>query len=554
VAPAPTFPDHAPTVPELLRAGRERHGDRECVITPEGRLGYAELDERSRALAARLLDAGVGKGTRVGILLPNGIDWVLAWMAAARLGAVTVTLSTFATPPELVRTLRHADVQVLLGVAGFLQHDYAAGLEAEVPPLRSAVSPLRVIALPQLRRVLFAGDRVPAWAEPLHATAAGPSDALELVDAMGADVTPADIAVVTYTSGTTADPKGVVHTHGTIVRHAANMAAVTGIDAESRIWTPMPLCWVGGLIHGLLRALSAGGCFLTQAAFEPGVALRMLGAERVSVVAGWPGIFRALADHPDFPSTDLRALRTGWYDGIDAAFRPPDPGLVIGSLGMSETAGPHTSKTRTEEIAGAPEAYRGTFGHVVPGTEHRIVDPDTGEDVPEGGEGEVYLRGYSLMHGLYKKERADVFDPDGWYRSGDRGLFRDGWFFFTGRQSALIKTAGANVAPEEVERCLMELADVRAAFVVGVPDPVRGQDVAALVVPAAGPVDLGAAHAHARERLASYKRPRHILEITDDQVPWMASQKVDQRGLVALAVTLAAEASAPLATAESAPA
>jgi acyl-CoA synthetase (AMP-forming)/AMP-acid ligase II len=172
----------------------------------------------------------------------------------------------------------------------------------------------------------------------------------------------------------------------------------------------------------------------------------------------------------------------------------------------------------------------------VPGTEHRIVDPETGRDQPDGAEGEVLVRGYSLMRGLYKREAAEVFDADGWYHTGDRGYFRDGWFFFTGRQTDLIKTRGSNVAPAEVEQRLMSYAEVRLAFVVGIPDDVLGQQVVALVVPqeAGRPVDGAVLRQRLRQGLSSYKVPARVLVISAAQVPWLSSQKADRRALAEL--------------------
>ena len=553
----PTFPDHRPTVPELLRAGRARYGDNDCVVTPDERLSYAELDDRSRRLAARLAEAGVGKASRVGLLFPNGAAWVVAWAAAARLGAVVIPVNTFYKTPELARFLRHSDVQVLLGVDRFLQHDYLERLEAIAPGLAGhGPGPLLLPGLPQLRRVLLWGASPRRWAAGGFGSGLdaehGDAGLDAVVDAMGDDVAPGDEMLVTYTSGSTGEPKGVVHSHGALVRHARNLAALSDVDQSSRLWTPMPLCWVGGFAFTLLRAMSVGACFLTQEVFEAGAALRLLQQERVTNVSAWPAVAKSLTEHPDYATADLGSLRAGsFYDALPPDRRPPDPSLVVGSLGMSETCGPHTFWRPGEEVTGAPDAYRGSFGHEVPGTEHRIVDPDRGVDLPEGEEGEVLVRGYSLMVGLYKHERSEVFDRDGWYHTGDRGYFRDGWFFFTGRQSDLIKTAGSNVAPAEVEACLMAYEDVKLAFVVGVPHPDRDQDVVALVVPwggeaAPGPAPGGAElRERLRQELSSYKVPRHVFVISDADVPWLVSQKVDRRALLAVAERLAREATTP---------
>jgi acyl-CoA synthetase (AMP-forming)/AMP-acid ligase II len=202
--------------------------------------------------------------------------------------------------------------------------------------------------------------------------------------------------------------------------------------------------------------------------------------------------------------------------------RPVDPGLCVTSLGMSETAGPHTFWTAEEDRIGSPEQFRGAFGHQIPGMSHRIVDAD-GNDVAEGVEGQVLVRG--------------------WYRTDDRGYFDGGWFFFTGRNSDLIKTKGANVAPSEVEPALVGLDGVRSAFVFGVDHDVDGQQVVALVV-----VDDDATEPRLtpealvpqlRELLSSYKVPSRIFAIEADEVPYLTSQKPDRRALAALATKLA---------------
>jgi acyl-CoA synthetase (AMP-forming)/AMP-acid ligase II len=210
---------------------------------------------------------------------------------------------------------------------------------------------------------------------------------------------------------------------------------------------------------------------------------------------------------------------------------------------MSETAGPHTFWTAEEDRDGSPEEFRGSFGHEMPGVSHRIVDPD-GNDVPEGTEGEVWVRGYSLMLGLYKHERGETFDADGWYHTGDRGYFDQGWFFFTGRDSDLIKTKGANVSPSEVEAALCDISGVQQAFVFGIDHDEYGQEVVALVVPSASADPLPDAETltpQLKQRLSSYKVPRRIFLLTQADVPYLSSQKADRRALAALALRRCSE-------------
>ena len=308
------FPDYEPTAPNLLRVGAERFGHNDCVVTPTSRLTFSELEERCGALAARLVQDGVVKGSRVGLLFPNGIDWVTAWAAAARLGAVTLPVNTFYMAPELARFLRHADVQFLLGVPRFMHHDYVTRLEEAAPELRAhGPGPLFLKTLPQLRRVVLWGSGVPSWADPGPTESAGHRDpaCASIVRAMGDDVTPNDELLVTYTSGSTGEPKGVVHSHGAVIRHASNLAALSGVDTNSRIWTPMPFCWVGGFVFCLLRALVAGGCLVTQESFEPSEALELLSREAVTEVNAWPGVTKSMREHPAYAETDLSRLKRG---------------------------------------------------------------------------------------------------------------------------------------------------------------------------------------------------------------------------------------------------
>jgi len=535
------FPPYPPTVPEFLRTRREAFGPRPLILLEPRRITYADADELSARLARGLLALGLAKGARVGILMPNGPDWVVAWLAAARIGCVVVPINTFYPPRELGFVLRHADVHALLCVPRHLGNDPLERLEAVAPGLAGARSQaLFLEEIPQLRHVVVWGGADRAWARSerdLEAAAeASPAVDDAFLAAVERNVTPADPMAILYTSGSTADPKGAVHSHGSLIRHAYNLNALRDLRADDRIFAPMPFFWVGGFVFTLLSAMHAGACLLCEERFEPGETLRLLERERATIVAAWPHMAKAMLDHPSLRQRDLSSVRDGNLHAIlPEGARPTDPELRSNSLGMTETAGPHSLDRMDVEL---PERLRGSFGRSVPGLEHKIVDPGTGEPLPPGVPGEICVRGYSLMQGLHKVEREDTFDRDGFYHTGDGGYLDEGGvLFFQSRLGDLIKTAGANVSPREVELSIEASPEVQAAFVVGLPDPVRGQIVAAAVVLAPGR-ELGEAELRRRLRadLSAYKVPRHLCFAAKAELPFTDSGKIDRRRLAALLV------------------
>jgi acyl-CoA synthetase (AMP-forming)/AMP-acid ligase II len=544
---APAFPPYPPTVPEFLRACSARFGDRPLIALGDARISYAEADARSARLARALLARGVGKGTRVGVLFPNGPDWVVAWLAVARIGAVAVPLNTFYQARELGWVLGHADVQLLLAVPRLLGHDYLERLERVAPSLAGLEAEgLLVPELPHLRGVFVWGDPGGrAWARPASALEAAadacPAADADFLAAVEARVTPADAMAIIYSSGSTAEPKGAVHSHGAVLRHSYNLNRFRDLRGDDRVFSPMPFFWVGGFVFSLLSLMHVGAFLVCEESFEPGATLELLERERVTIAAGWPHYAKAMTDHPSFASRDLSSIRAGnLYSVLPESARPADPELRSNSLGMTETCGPHTIDRMDVDL---PERLRGSFGRSVPGLEHKIVDPDTGETLPAGAVGEICVRGYSVMQGLHKVEREDTFDADGFYHTGDAGRFdAEGYLYFQARLGDMIKTAGANVAPREVEVVLESFPEVQAAFVVGVPDPVRGQRVAAAIVLNRGEaLDADACRARLRGELSAYKVPRHLFFCERAQLPFTDSGKIDKRRLAAqLAQRLAA--------------
>lgn len=530
------FPDYSPRIPEFLQTRVESFGDRPLVLLGDRRLSYGEAARESAQLARGLLASGVGKGTRVGLLMPNGPDWIVAWLAATRIGAVLVPLNTFYMPRELGWVMQHADVHTLLTSARFLNNDYLERLESCAPGLANQkADEIWVPELPLLRQVFVWGECDRTWAKSassLHAAAdASPHVDATFLEAVESCVTPADPMVVIYSSGSTSDPKGAIHTHGAIVRHAFNLNSFRDLTAEDRVFSPMPFFWVGGFVFTLMSAMHAGAFMLCEEIFEPGETLALLERERATVVAGWPHYSKAMIEHPSFAERDLSSIRSGnLYDVLPEAVRPKDPELRSNSLGMTETGGPHAIDRMDVDL---PESLRGSFGHSVPGITHKIVDPESGETVAPETDGEICVRGYSVMQGLHKVEREQTFDESGFYHTGDGGRFdSDGVLFFTARLGDMIKTAGANVTPREVEVVMESIDAVKSAFVVGLPDPTRGQNVAAAVVLKQGKESSAEElRAAVRAELSAYKVPRRFFFYRDGDLPFTDSGKIDKREL-----------------------
>ncbi len=530
------FPDFTPTSAALVRHCASRWCDAPFVILGDQRLSYAEADHRSAQLAKGLLRSGVGKGTHVGLLAPNSPEWVIGWFAITRIGGVAVLLNTYNKAPELRRTLRHSDQAVLLTVGAHLGHDYLDRLEVVAPDLVDAThEELLLASHPYLRSVWRWGGEERSWCGPVEDLAARGDDVGDdLLAEVEAEVHPSDPMVIVYSSGSTADPKGAVHTHGAVVRHAHNLGQMRDLRDDDVLYTPMPLFWVGGFSFSLVAAMHVGASLVFEEQFEPGATLELIERERVTQVLGWPHMAKALVDHPTFGERNLSSIRGGSMTALLPQHLQADAEVPkANSLGMTETLGPHTFDPKVE----LPPDKLGSFGHEVPGVEHKIVDPLTGEDLPTGQVGEVWVRGYSVMAGLHKRERADTFTADGWYRTGDAGRFdEDGHFYFTGRMGDLIKSSGMNITPRDVEEVLEQMDEVSMAFVTGIDHPDRGQDVVAAVALRPGEdLDEAGARAWVKESLASYKVPRHIAVFAEQtELPWLDSGKVDRRRLTAL--------------------
>jgi acyl-CoA synthetase (AMP-forming)/AMP-acid ligase II len=304
------------TIDQLVRLCAQEHGDKPMVIDPESRMSHVELEETTRALAAAFIEAGVGKGTRVGLIMPNRAQWVQIAVALTRIGAVLVPLSTLLQPPELVAQLRVASVQVLVAVEEFRGHRYLDDLAdvvdgPELPALHAVWTPEQV---PEARND-------------------------QTVDAMTAAVTPSDTLVIMFTSGSSGPPKGVIHSPGNALSAVRSSLAARCIDADTRLYLPMPFFWVGGVGSGVLSALLAGATLVTEEIPRPETTLRLLERERVTLFRGWPDQAEALAHQSASVGADLSALRAGSLEALLPPELRAEPGARAKLFGMTEAFG-----------------------------------------------------------------------------------------------------------------------------------------------------------------------------------------------------------------------
>jgi fatty-acyl-CoA synthase len=503
------------TLPRFLEDVVARHGGRPAIRSPERTLTFTGLHDEARLLARGLVGAGVGKGTRVGLWMANGPDWAVAAFAVSLVGGVLVPVNTFAKQEERDHILGHGDVAVLLMQRELLGRDLGDELLESVE------------GLPQLRRVFVRGGAGPLPLEPWEALVALGADVPDArIDALAAAVTPSDDAMIIYTSGTTALPKGVLHMQRAPVVQSWRFAELMGLSVEDRILTAFPFFWTAGICMSLGAGLAAGALVLTDEAFAAGAALARVEAERATVVHAWPHQEKEMAEHPDAASRDLSSARKIEFTSPLA----PRVGLekdeysTYASYGLSETF----TICSALPASTPAEIRRPTHGKPLPGMQIRIVDPDTGEALPPGAHGEIAVKGRTFMRGYYKVDPETYLDANGFFRTQDAGsIDENGYLHWTGRLSNLIKTGGANVSPSEIEARALRFPGLHVSAAVGVRHPTLGEAVVLCAVPVEGAtVAPDALRAFLKEGLAAYKVPRAILLFEESEVEYTGNQKL----------------------------
>ena len=519
----------ATTVPQLLANFVATRGKHDAVATVAETLTYEELEQRTSRMARALLALGAGKGTRIALLAPGGVFWLTALLAGLRIGALVSLVSTLCTPPELAHMLRSGDAQILLGVRRFLRHDYGKTLTAALAGLAEGTTaqPLRLPNAPYLRSVWLDDPSGLSWARPIE-DLLGYADSPQAPDsallaAVEREVTSSEDAIIVYTSGSTSLPKAVVHTQWNVTRFPRELAKYFLLKPDDRMMPHLPTFWLGGL--GMtMQVLSIGATLVYPASPEVDAVLDTIERCRVNRLNSWGDVMMKLREGAVARGIDVDKI-VGLGPFRDQAGEIIPPNLQANLLGMSETFTAHSAERLDTRL---PEDKAGSSGRGVDSYERRIVNPETGEEVPLGQVGELQVRGGGLMSGFYKKSRDEVFTRDGFYPTGDlTRLDADGYIYFVGRRGDMIKTRAANVSRLEVEAAMRGVPGVELPIVVGLPDPDLGQRVAAAVVPAKGasPTDDSIRTA-LRAVLSSYKIPREIVFITHEDVPRTTTGKI----------------------------
>lgn len=512
------------TLPGFLREVTTAFAGREALAFPADtgvvRWTYTELWENTIAVARALRACGVGKGTRVGVLMTNRPEWITSLFGTALAGGVAVTLSTFSTAAELDYLLGLSGVSVLLFEQTVLKTDFAAML-TELGADRESER------YPFLRHSAMIGD-APGFTDWKTFLAHGDEVPRELVEATAAAVAPSDVAVLFFSSGSTSKPKGILSAHRGVCIQMWRFRRMYGFTPDDmiRCWAANGFFWSGNFAMSLATTFACGGSLVLQPTFIASEALELMQDERVNFPFAWPHQWAQLEAAPNWDTVDLSSVR--FVDQRTTVARHPS----VTSVWYEPSHAYGNTETFTISAcypANTPAAvHADSSGEALPGMRLKIVDPVTGVVVPRGERGEICVQGPTLMLGYVGVPLDETLDPDGFFPTGDGGYIGDGGrLYWEGRLTEIIKTGGANVSPLEVDTALAGFPGVKTCKTVGVDHETLGEVVVACVVAHDGVrLDGEQIRTYLRERLASYKVPRHVLFFPADVIEQTGTGKM----------------------------
>ena len=503
------------TLGDLLAENAIVRKDNLAVISADRQVTFGELHAKASGVAHRLRAEGVSRGDRIGLLVSNRVEWLEISFGALMLGAVIVPFSTWSTKAELAFLIKDSKIKILFSLVTFGERDF-------LPDLRDAVTNgLTAILVGAEERTEFARyEDLPHAADLTVPPGEGPSAG--------------DDALVLYTSGSTSIPKAVRLKHYGIIENAFNIGERQGLLQTDRVFLSAPLFWAYGGCNALAATFTHGACLVLQEKFEAGEAINLIEKHQCSAIYTLPAMTTALLHHAHFAPERTASLRTGLTIGSEEEFLRTAEKLGVPQLcniyGSTETYGncavtwhywPLDKRARSQ-------------GEPLPGQKIRIRDIDTGSILPSNNQGLIEVLGYVTpgYAGESQALNSGLFTEDGFYITGDVGCLNDeGVLVFSGRNTEMIKRAGINVSPAEIESALLRLDQVSEAAVVGIPDDNQGECIIAFVVPDsfADPPNINTLFDQLRIQLSKYKIPDLVKFC--EKLPLKATGKLDRNQL-----------------------
>lgn len=506
---------------------------------------YSEFRDDVDTFARALIAMGVKKGDKVAVWATNVPQWYITFWAAVKIGAVLVTVNTAYKIHEAEYLLRQSDTHTLVMVDGYKDSDYVGIIKELCPELAGleAGQPLHSKKLPFLRNVITVDSKQPGcltWEEAMERAEGVPMEAML---SRAATVNRHDVCNMQYTSGTTGFPKGVMLTHYNVVNNGKNIGDCMDLSTADRMMIQVPMFHCFGMVLAMTAAMTHGVTMSPLPAFSPRLALECINKEKITCFHGVPTMFIAILGHEDFDKTDFSYMRTGIMAGSPCPVKVMQD--VVDKMHMTQIsivygqteASPGCTQSRVDDPL---DVRVNTVGRALPGVECKIVDPETGEDLPDNVDGEFVARGYNIMKGYYKMPTATAaaIDEEGWLHTGDLARrLPDGNYKITGRIKDMIIRGGENIYPKEIEDFIYTHPKVSDVQVIGVPDKQYGEEIMAWVILKEGEESSEEEiKAYVRDHMAKHKTPRYVTFV--EEFPMNAAGKILKYKMRELAVEM----------------
>lgn len=526
------------TIGQVISEAARRYPLNVALVHPEFgvRLNYQEFYAQCRKVAKGLMALGVKRGDHISVWTTNIPEWIYLQFGLGMVGGVLVTVNTNYQSHELEYILKQSDSSVLFVMEAYRDVNFYETVRRVIPELdKNKGEELFCEKLPLLKKVIYIGkrDKAPGMLRFEEMVALGESISDEELDARVKSLDENDVINMQYTSGTTGFPKGVMLTHRNIVNNARMVGDVMGMTEKDKLLIQVPLFHCFGCVMSTMNAVYHGSTMVVMEFFDPPQALAAINSERCTAINGVPTMFVAILNHPDFARYDLTCLRTGIMAGAPC----PEETMnqvrekmhceeIVIAFGQTECA-PVMTMTRRDD----PVQLRvSTVGRLLPDIEGKIIDPDSGKDLPFGVQGEIVTRSECVMKGYYKMAQAtkEAIDQDGWLHTGDLGeVDKNGYFKVTGRIKDMIIRGGENIYPREIEEFLYKHPKIENVQVIGIPDSKYGEQVLAAIQLKNGHSPEADEFAEfCKGKIARHKIPKYWEFV--DSYPMTASGKIQK--------------------------